>query len=115
MAHLQTMTCCGIKEIHGIQRSSPVGTLKDIGRDWFLRTPRAFLIFSCKSVSSAGFWLSLYIRVYGLGKVTAFGPRLNPNSKNQINIYVWDVNNDAFKRWLDKKKPGWDVVSPSDY
>jgi hypothetical protein len=43
-----------------------------------------------------------FIKAQGLGTVTVSQPRKNPNSRNCIRIYLWQINKPALAAWKAK-------------
>lgn len=105
MARLEDMTCCGIKELEGIQGSSPESIVNDIAEDWFSDTPRAFIVFSCQQKNKAGNHLATYIKRNGLGSVVRDKAKYNPNSGNPISVWLWRVNNAAIRKIVKRIDP----------
>ena len=51
-----------------------------------------------------GDYFTSFILEEGLGTVQITEPALNENSGNLIRVYLWTVNQDAFKAWTGKAK-----------
>ena len=117
MAYIETeIQCCGIKELNGIEdNDEPDEILGSIWEEWFENTPRAFMFFSCRPLDgpriknifkqTEGHRLASYIKTNSLGKIYKMSPKVNPNSGNRIHMWVWAVNNSAFR--ILGNKEGW--------
>lgn len=107
MSTIYRSPCCGIKHIDGIVNdNNPMVTLMTVGIEFFGMDNEdfeedednnqdcAFLIFS--EPDDGGYYngsrLKRKIESENLGKVTAFKPRMNPNSGNMLKMWVWAVN-----------------------
>lgn len=92
--------CCGIREIAYLaDHRSPaeaVETFKDRTREKNFR----YVVFSQAFKSARyGMKFAAYIKEQGLGEVSETSWNINPNSKNQLKVWVWAVD------W--KKLEGW--------
>jgi len=99
--------CCGIKELRGISNRLPQDILNDIAEEWFVDVPRAYMIFSCESKYAAGRQLEKFIKHNNLGTVVRTKSKVNPNSGNLLSVWLWAVNNTAFKKWSGVRKQDW--------
>lgn len=102
MADLEDTSCCGIREIHDLEDSSPE-TLAQVGEQRYEGNNKCtFITFSDAIRYRHGEALCSYIRNNGLGKVITSEAKKNPKSGNMIRMYCWTVNDKAFKKWYDK-------------
>lgn len=49
--------------------------------------------------------LAAYIKDNKLGTIISSEIRVNPNSKNKIQTWIWHVNKRALSKWLKENKP----------
>lgn len=111
-----TIQCCGIKEMHGIQnvhiiqdnddrvRYEPQTPEELIPQIQALYNacgrPRPFLIFSDSTGKSqtSGKPLADYIEKHKLGTVHRSTMEYNKNSGNNLVVYLWTVDTEAFPK-----------------
>lgn len=119
MASFTGLNCCGIKELAGISQGSPANAIWSAGllvNEFDPSMPRCrYIIFSqahsnmFKS-SGYGYDFAQYIRDNNLGEVFDQVPvGKNPNSGNQVKMWIWIFDSDAMKAWFEKEKQirGW--------
>lgn len=122
---IRGLACCGVREISGLSWSR--GRAEDFMREFcrrefsaeeWQRQPRAFYIFSQANPPNAGQVVTrydgrrrrlpvatygdhfcAYIRGHHLGTVAETGSRRNPNSGNNVKVWVWAVDQEALKAW----------------
>lgn len=120
--------CCGIRELHGLSQYvdrrrvfDAQKALKDftkmvyypdhLGR-W--RDRWRFAIFAENRSYTYGREFMAFIKELGLGDVVESQRDVNPNSSNQLKVYLWTVNHEAVKAWMkDQKLPEVPKVSPT--
>lgn len=93
MAHLQFFGCCGLIELASIgQDATPHDSLKSAMINGPFRC--AFVIFSVITPrKEVGERLKEYIEKEKLGEVVyQTAPTTNPNSGNDLIVYLWHVN-----------------------
>lgn len=93
-----SLVSCGIREIDGLEdmwdADTIIANVSDIDT--------AFVLFS--TTSSHGDELRDYVRRFKLGKVVETDWVKNPNSGNEIRAYLWQVNQDAVRKYCDKRE-----------
>ena len=117
------MACCGVVEMSGIAhfRNDPTNAVVDMlcceeydydsdGNDkpyLQLDPPKAaHIVFTqasktrCKS--GYGYAIASYIIQQGLGTVANSQPARNPNTSNQITVFVWTPNIAGIKSWAKR-------------
>lgn len=105
--NLLNLNCCGIKEINGITYTRDVTRILDELRAQMMLTTRscAFFIFSDNYRSSPyGDALASYIQAEGLGTVRTSNQKINPNSNNYVKVYVWEINQEAWRNFMSGVK-----------
>lgn len=96
MIRIMHTNCCGIKEIHNITGLKPKTIVDEVTRQWRDGSRRtAFFFFSTVSTVKAGKALAAYIEEKKLGVVTKMPTKRNPNSGNQLDMWVWAVDEKA--------------------
>ena len=100
---LVSTTCCGVKEIEYLSGTSRESLLES-AEDFFLDDRCAFIIFTDIQGSSKGRTLSRMIKKLKLGDVIVTRSKRNPNTNNLVTVWVWRVNQTAFKSWWLKNK-----------
>lgn len=86
---------CGLTMLSGLSVQSPADIVQKvlIERSPFDRKQirEAFVLFSDTDYDgkTGGNALFAYIVANKLGQITEFGPRMNPNTGNQIKLWVW--------------------------
>lgn len=100
--------CCGIREIDGLEYARDC---KYALHEFLHRTKRnrlfRFAIFSESNftwnyhhgMTDYGQKLAAYIKQHKLGKVTKSNTAQNPNSGNNVTVWIWSVDWDALKKW----------------
>lgn len=63
----------------------------------------AFILFSGNATGSYDTALKQYIEDHQLGSVTVSPVKENPNTSNNVTIYVWAMDRPALSRWLTKR------------
>lgn len=97
MASLTTTTCCGIRELSGLEGYSLREVLEGCARDWFLNNRDGIhIFFSTTGNYRTGHNLEAYIKKHALGAVLRTKAARNPNSGNLLTMWVWTVN---IKNW----------------
>lgn len=100
MSDVQSLYCCGIKELHGIQDGeTPEELLEQEG--FSILNSCAFVIMSDaemndrkkgKKAHAEGRAMRAFIRKNKLGTLQTIRSKMNPNSGNRVQMYVWHVN-----------------------
>lgn len=105
MVTLRATSCCGLGELQGITtQKDPKDALMDIGGRQF-SSKRSFILFSCPTTQKHGKNLQEFIEREDLGKVTVSTSKKNPNSGNNLKIYLWEVDRRKFNKWFKERKP----------
>lgn len=116
MLEIQGTACCGVGEIHGIQRYRDV---KKLVRDFLLEEQdlarnnehNAFYIFTSVTSHSMGAQLEKFIRRHKLGTLARTAqPRTNPNSGNKIHAWIFGPDWRALARL--QKRNDWPAPEP---
>ena len=98
MAYVRSLSCCAIKEICSLNRT-PKSTLRDVKYEVAQHyLSQAFFLFTDIKRSKKGEALARYITDNNLGKVTQTEYAKNPNSPNQVRIWVWKVKKSEFNK-----------------
>lgn len=105
---LEDTSCCGVDEITSLN-SKPEQTLLEVCEDkysaWGDGAVHAFLIFTDAVKYKHGAQLEKYIIKHKLGTIYKTAKsRRNPNSGNQIMVYIWAPNERTLKRWYKANK-----------
>jgi hypothetical protein len=122
---LHQMMCCGLRELHGLEweaREGPAYAMKEFihaacpkrqefkWRDGkYIKQYLSRLYFSHVVFSEAkdgagayGEQFAAYIKKNKLGDVVASQRRVNPNSGNQVKLWVWTLNKQELVKWAAK-------------
>lgn len=105
MAYTYRLECCGIAELDGISAERPETIIKQLFRDMYCygEFNGTYAVFSNAIRFKSGNALARFIRVNKLGSVQAAGrPKRNPNSGNQLKVWMWSINRRALERWAQK-------------
>jgi len=105
------MVCCGVIEMSGIEHfnGDPANAVVDMlcCEGLQLDPPEAaHIVFTqasktrCKS--GYGYAIASYIIQQGLGTVANSQPARNPNTSNQITVFVWTPNIAGIKSWAKR-------------
>jgi hypothetical protein len=101
---LNETSCCGMKELSGIQDFTPdYGFFQEIAEGLRGNTGRtAHIIFTDARLPAwkkptKGDELAAFIRKKRMGRVTASPWRKNPNSLNEVCVFVWTFNDKMTK------------------
>ena len=108
--------CCGIREVHNLgadrYEDNPKKALIDILQIRFEEYENsAFILFSevrTKKSYKYGQQLKKLIEKLNLGKVLSTNSKINPNSKNTIRVYLWEVNQKAVKDYWNLNKSSYE-------
>jgi hypothetical protein len=97
--------CCGVREIGELDnkgadvvRAIYAGINKDDGPD----LDGAFWWWADNTDSENGRKLAAYFKKYELGKVTKMGAAHNPQSGNELEMWVLELDHDALDKWIEK-------------
>jgi hypothetical protein len=85
---------CGVLKVFDLERD-----LKDFFYGYAEAadgTPYVYVLFSDNIKAGNGRWLAK--RLEEFGKITKFGPKKNPNTKRQIELFVWEPSLAASKK-----------------
>ena len=110
--YLKDLECCGIKELDGIKESENtakrsvlyiagaqrVAEKEDDGDEF------AFIIFSDTYSAPRGKALANYITKNKPGSIRKTLSRENPNSGNDLTVWVWAIHQNNLKAWFKKNK-----------
>lgn len=114
---------CAFREIYGIHEGMPVEELllpaytktqaMGFGHkfSYFMWSHFHSFFDQCDSYVN-------YIESRGLGTVKTIGPKKNPNSGNEIKLYIWEINWEAYDAWYlnivtPKKELLWVRTAPT--
>lgn len=99
------MRCCGTKELTDIgNMGSPERVMRELGRICYYEDlPAAHVVFT-GVVAKGGRnnyarKLAKFITDNGLGAVVSTPIKVNPNTHNPIQAYLWTPNKRAVKAW----------------
>lgn len=99
--------CCGVNELRPIQDypTNPEQIVKDACKEIYKRGGTgAFLIFSDTGRKTAGKNLTKFIRKNRLGTVIKSQPKINPNSRHNLTVWVWALNKQNMRNFWNKTK-----------
>lgn len=102
---LERLECCAVAEYDGLEPDTK-DNLRNIFESWFIDRDfnGTFILFT--DVSSRNYQrgdsLTELIRAKKLGSVRTLGPKKNPNSTNDVKVYLWMVDIDMFKEYAKK-------------
>ena len=119
--HLMSLECCGIKELHGISNyESAYAVLQDLGELTYRHketsagpngklvvldrpfTNFRYVLFSqARTDTVYGTNLAAFIQKHKLGTLVETGTHVNPNTGNPLKAWLWAVDHDATKTWLE--------------
>lgn len=104
MVHIESTSCCGVKEISDIANTHPKKILITTGDQYFVHADKcAFFIFTDIGPQKYGRALSKYIETNNLGKVQKSITKRNPNSESRLIIYTWAIKIREFRTWYLKQ------------
>lgn len=114
--HVRRLTCCGVFEIselcfHKSPREAMTAFVQVVlgPSHGILYNPSrfAYVMFTAAGKEKPlvyGEKFKAYIVKEGLGTVVETGVNLNPNSNNQLKVFLWTVNHPALAAWAVKYK-----------
>jgi hypothetical protein len=80
---------CGVTEVYDLFQPT---TVRDIREFWRTRKPyTAFVVFSDSKGCGNGDRLATVIRKHKLGSVTGTVWKRNPNTGNEIKVWIWSL------------------------
>ena len=111
------LSCCGVKEIRGLSYSGSASeAFREFGKLTFQRTqldlqgnPQPapidkfrYVLFSQagKPEYEYGTAFAEFLREHNLGTILETSFNLNPNSGNQLKVWLWTVDWGAVKAWF---------------
>lgn len=122
---VQDLECCGLKEFDGIiNYPDPAmailalcAKLSDSSVSYGIwgphhfepanlrlgQMPFAHLIMSQAGKETYGMRLAKFIRANKLGRVTSGPPNRNPNTGNQVKVFIWTPNKPAIRKFWQKE------------
>lgn len=109
---IRDMQCCGVKELHGLnQYSTPGDAMAAFVQNWKRITPhRPFAIFSGVVDEQPQYdyakRFANYIKKQGLGTIHKTPVKLNSNSGNPLQVYVWAIAPNKLTAWAKGKRIG---------
>ena len=110
MADINSTSCCGLNEIHGVGYP-PKDILLYVGERFVEQEERVpFYFFTdTREVGggSDGKNLASYITKHKLGRIVQSRYKRNPNSGNMLRVWIWETNKRNFIRWYNKNNPDW--------
>lgn len=92
----RTEGCCGIRELYDLGETDPVETISEVA-DAILNhnLDAAFYLFADNYANRNGHRLAAYIKEHKLGKLTVAPSTYNPNSRNSMRAWLWQINRAA--------------------
>jgi len=119
---LHQMMCCGLRELHGLEWASGSGPVHAMTEFIHVACPKrqeykwrngkymmqylsrlyfSHVVFSEARDGNGGYGerFAAYIKKNKLGDVVASQRRVNPNSGNQVKLWVWTLNKQALVKW----------------
>lgn len=103
------LNCCGIKELSGLSQypDNPADAMQNIGRMIYISTSNhyigkhfRYIVFSQAGKNSHyGEVFAKYILDNNLGSLVETDWHVNPNSKNQLKVWVWTTDHHALDTW----------------
>lgn len=113
MEVLRSTHCCGVDEVDGLHKD-PKTTMLRICRDKYCPSnhydeddeglEQAFILITDAVENQRGESLVKFIRENHLGRVVGTVPKVNPNSENLIQAWLWSPNESKLKEWFNKNK-----------
>ena len=101
--NVRATTCCGIRELGGIQDyDDPSEILRRVIPSLLGDLDGPYSFFSCNDESEMGDELARLINDEGLGTVTRTGYHFNVNSDNDLEMFIWTHDADAMRAWLER-------------
>ena len=122
--------CCGVKElnrlsdyntprsalegfgtaIYNVDRYKETGYREHKGEPLVQRDNFRYAVFTCAWSRSSmpktyGQGFADYIIKHNLGEVIETGVHINPNSNNNLKVWLWTVDHDAVRKHLNMPKP----------
>lgn len=98
---------CGVDQLSNL--TTPEEAVRAVALDdnWDRRDDAraAFVLFSDTARRGKGRRLAAYIKKNKLGTITATAQKINRNSGNKIQVWVWSIDYKALDRW-EKNNPG---------
>lgn len=101
--NLQITSCCGLRDLNGIQEKDTGKLLINFWRMWESRRG-AFVLFSDPVDFGNGERLRKYIEDNKLGVVYETLEKTNPNSGRLLKVYIWDIDEKAVGKLVTKLK-----------
>lgn len=114
------INCCGIREISSLSyyrgpKAAMIGFCDQVYSRLLGNPPHTYMsndnsnfryaVFSQAGARGAyGQRFAAYITENNLGEVIETGRHVNPNSGNQLKVFVWTVDHDAVKLWMKEVK-----------
>lgn len=104
---LDRMSCCGYLEESDIR---DFDTALEGLKDWFYTCHREYewtfagIVFTDNLLRKKGIALAKLIRSAKIGSIVSSRPKLNRNTDNTVQMWIWNVDEAAFKRFAKKKK-----------
>src|SRR6185312_12742783 len=95
MAEVAVRTNCGIDELYGLRRQTPLQILQDAFSKWNRETgyPPAFCFFSDVEGCDGGELAEFITERPFLGNIRPSSIRMNYNSGNNIQVWLWEFPN----------------------
>ena len=118
------MECCGCREIDGLANRSPKKALQQIyfeaidredinSNDGLLNF--VFIIFTGVIKENYAQKFKKYLLDNKLGEVIETKTKTNPNSYNDIRVYVWTINRKAYGQWYEENRPTEAEIKEFDF
>lgn len=105
---LRSTQCCGLREIEQLSGRTPKKSMKLVCNDLINgfdgRTSGAFILFTGIKRSKYGEKFQEFIEQNELGEVIVTKEKKNPNSGNNLKVWVWAIEPKKLKKWYLKNK-----------
>jgi len=108
MTEIKSTECCGIKEINGLHRKTKRLMLSVCYSFFECDDDAAYLFFSDIVPNRGGLMLAQFIKAHKLGTVHYTGQHENPNSGNQLGMWIWTVDRGGLRDWWYENKKSFD-------
>lgn len=98
-------SCCGVREYAGLMDSKTKSIIESIALDRFQDSnDYRFVMFTENHQKNFenGLALMAYIKKNKLGIITKSYTGNNPNSFNDIRVYLWRISENGLRKWADK-------------
>ena len=100
----RSQSCCGVREIGDLDAKGAeiVRKIYEGCSDEDTDKDGAFWWWADNTDSENGRKLAAYFNKYELGKVTKMGAAHNPQSGNELEMWVIELDHEAMENWIEK-------------